>query len=51
VLVGSCVHVGEGALAYAPISQALRQLVRELDPATLEHVIGPGRAELARLDR
>jgi tetratricopeptide (TPR) repeat protein len=49
VLAGSCVHVGEGVLAYAPISQALRQLVRELDPATLEHVIGPGRAELARL--
>jgi DNA-binding CsgD family transcriptional regulator len=49
VLAGSCVHVGEGALAYAPVSQALRQLVRELDPATLEHVIGPGRAELARL--
>ncbi len=49
VLVGSCVHVGEGALPYAPISQALRQLVRELDPVTLEKVIGAGRAELARL--
>jgi DNA-binding CsgD family transcriptional regulator/tetratricopeptide (TPR) repeat protein len=49
VLAGSCVHVGEGALAYAPVSQALRQLVRELDPATLEQVVGPGRAELARL--
>jgi DNA-binding CsgD family transcriptional regulator len=49
VLVGSCVHVGEGVLAYAPISQALRQLVRELDPATLEQVVGAGRAELARL--
>jgi DNA-binding CsgD family transcriptional regulator len=49
VLVGSCLHVGEGALPYAPISQALRQLVRELDTPTLERVIGPGRAELARL--
>jgi DNA-binding CsgD family transcriptional regulator len=49
VIVGSCLHAGEGALPYAPISQALRQLVRELDPATLEHVVGPGRAELARL--
>jgi DNA-binding CsgD family transcriptional regulator len=49
VLVGSCLHAGEGALPYAPVSQALRQLVRELDPATLEHVIGSGRAELARL--
>jgi len=41
--------VGEGALPYAPVSQALRQLVRELDPATLEQVVGTGRAELARL--
>jgi predicted ATPase len=50
VLTGACVHVGEGALAYAPVSQALRQLVRELDPATLEQVLaGAGRAELARL--
>jgi DNA-binding CsgD family transcriptional regulator len=49
VLTGSCLHVGEGALPYAPISQALRQLVRELDPATLEQVVGAGRAELARL--
>jgi DNA-binding CsgD family transcriptional regulator len=49
VLVGSCLPAGEGALPYAPVSQALRQLVRELDPAALDHVIGPGRAELARL--
>jgi DNA-binding CsgD family transcriptional regulator/tetratricopeptide (TPR) repeat protein len=49
VLTGACLHVGEGALAYAPISQALRQLVRELDPATLEQVVGAGRAELTRL--
>src|SRR4029453_13289182 len=49
VLVGSCLHAGEGALPYAPVSQALRQLVRHPDPAPLEPVIGPGRAELARL--
>jgi ATP/maltotriose-dependent transcriptional regulator MalT len=49
VIVGSCLQVGEGALPYAPVSQALRQLVRELDPAALEQVVGPGRAELARL--
>src|SRR4030095_3285345 len=49
VLVGSCLHAGEGALPYAPVSQALRQLVRDLDRATREHVTGPGRAELARL--
>jgi predicted ATPase len=49
VLTGSCLHVGEGALPYAPISQALRQLVRDLDPAALEQVVGTGRVELARL--
>jgi AAA ATPase domain len=49
VLTGTCLDVGEGALAYAPISQALRQLVRELDPTTLERVLGAGRGELARL--
>jgi ATP/maltotriose-dependent transcriptional regulator MalT len=49
VLVGNCLHAGAGALPYAPVSQALRQLVRELDPATLGQVVGAGRAELARL--
>ena len=49
VLTGACLDVGEGALPYGPISQALRQLVRELDPATLEQVVGAGRGELARL--
>jgi DNA-binding CsgD family transcriptional regulator/tetratricopeptide (TPR) repeat protein len=49
VLAGACVQVGEGTLPFAPVSQALRQLVRQLDPATLETVTGAGRAELARL--
>jgi DNA-binding CsgD family transcriptional regulator len=49
VLAGGCLQVGEGTLPYAPVSQLLRQLVRELDPATLDQVVGIGRAELARL--
>jgi hypothetical protein len=49
VLTGACLPVGEGALAYGPISQALRQLVRELEAATLERLVGAGQAELARL--
>jgi hypothetical protein len=49
VLTGACLPVGEGALAYGPISQTLRQLVRELEAATLERLVGAGRAELARL--
>jgi predicted ATPase len=49
VLTGACLHVGEGVLPYAPISQALRQLARELDPVSLEQVVGAWRTELARL--
>jgi DNA-binding CsgD family transcriptional regulator len=45
VLVGACLQLGEGTLPFAPVSQALRQL----DLATLEAVVGAGRAELARL--
>jgi ATP/maltotriose-dependent transcriptional regulator MalT len=49
VLSGACVQVGEEALPYAPFSDGLRPLVRELDPAALDELVGPWRAELARL--
>ncbi|HEY2957745.1 MAG TPA: AAA family ATPase [Actinomycetota bacterium] len=49
VLVGSCLHVGEGTLPFAPVTQALRQLARQLDPSALEAAAGPFRPELARL--
>jgi DNA-binding CsgD family transcriptional regulator/tetratricopeptide (TPR) repeat protein len=49
VLTGACLPVGEGALAYAPVSQALRQLVRELDPVTLERAVVGWRSELILL--
>jgi DNA-binding CsgD family transcriptional regulator/tetratricopeptide (TPR) repeat protein len=49
VLLGACPQVGDGALPYAPVSQALRQLVREVDPATLEVLLGAWRPEFARL--
>ena len=45
---GTC-WMSARALAFAPISQALRQLVRELDPTTLERVLGAFAGELARL--
>jgi len=49
VLSGACIQVGEESLPYAPISDALRPLLRELDPAALDELVGPRRAELARL--
>ncbi len=49
VLTGSCLHVGAGTLPYAPVSQALRQLVRQVDPPVLAELAGAFRPELARL--
>jgi len=49
VLLGGCIDLGEGALPYAPVVEALRGLVRRAGSEELEAVIGHGRAELARL--
>lgn len=49
VLLGGCIDLGEGALPYAPVVEAMRGLVRRTDPADLEAVFGQGRPELARL--
>ena len=49
VLLGSCVELGETALPYAPLAQALRGLGRGLEPAALDELAGPGRPLLARL--
>jgi DNA-binding CsgD family transcriptional regulator/tetratricopeptide (TPR) repeat protein len=49
VLSGACVQVGEEALPYAPFADALRPLVRALEPAALDELVGPWRPELARL--
>jgi DNA-binding CsgD family transcriptional regulator len=49
VLLGGCLDLGEGAVPYAPIVEALRGLIRRTDPDELEAVIGHGRSELARL--
>lgn len=46
VLVGRCVDIGDGELAYAPIRAALRMLAGTIDD---DSVLGPGGAELARL--
>jgi DNA-binding CsgD family transcriptional regulator len=48
-LTGGCVDVGEGVLAYAPVTEALRGLVGRLDADELDRVLGNARPELARL--
>jgi predicted ATPase len=49
VLAGNCVDLGEGELPSAPVAGALRSMAAQLEPAALEDVLGPARAELARL--
>jgi len=49
VLTGGCVPVGDGALPYAPIVEALRVLVGDLGVSAVRGLIGPSWPELARL--
>ena len=49
VLSGGCVPVGEGALPYAPIVEALRPLPDELGVDAVRELVGPSWRELARL--
>jgi DNA-binding CsgD family transcriptional regulator/tetratricopeptide (TPR) repeat protein len=49
VLVGGCVPVGDGALPYAPIVQALRALLVEVGVNEVRELVGPSWRELARL--
>jgi ATP/maltotriose-dependent transcriptional regulator MalT len=48
-LVGGCLEFVDRALPFGPMIEALRQLHRSLDDATLAEVLGPSRADLARL--
>jgi DNA-binding CsgD family transcriptional regulator len=48
-LVGACLELVDRALPFAPLIEALRQLARRVDAATLERVLGPARTELAHL--
>jgi DNA-binding CsgD family transcriptional regulator/tetratricopeptide (TPR) repeat protein len=49
VLAGGCVPVGEGALPYAPVVEALRTLLADLGGSAVRELIGPSWPELARL--
>ena len=49
VLTGGCLALGAESLPYAPFTPALGRLVAELGPAGVDDLLGPGRADLARL--
>jgi DNA-binding CsgD family transcriptional regulator len=49
ILQGGCILLGEGALPYAPVVEALRGLVRRTAATEIDSVFGQGRFELARL--
>ena len=49
VVAGACLQPGGGSVPYAPFVEALRTLIRSVEPARWPALLGPGRAELARL--
>ena len=48
-LLGRCLDLVGGAAPYAPVTDALRQLVGELERDDVSRLLGPSRAELARI--
>jgi DNA-binding CsgD family transcriptional regulator len=44
--VGGCVQLGDVAIAYAPLVEALREVSRQLGADAFAELVGPGRAEL-----
>ena len=46
---GGCLDLGEGGLPYGPLVEALRDLVRQLEPQARERVIGRSRAAIGIL--
>lgn len=49
VLSGRCVQLGVEGLPFAPVTEALRTLIREIGEDQLEDVLGPARGLVARL--
>ena len=49
ILLGGCIDLGDGALPYAPVVEALRGVVRRAGDDELASIFGQGRSELARL--
>jgi DNA-binding CsgD family transcriptional regulator/tetratricopeptide (TPR) repeat protein len=49
VVAGGCVPVGDGALPYAPIVEALRILLSDVGVGAVRELVGPAWPEIARL--
>jgi DNA-binding CsgD family transcriptional regulator/tetratricopeptide (TPR) repeat protein len=49
LMLGACLDIGEGGLPYLPVGEALRGLLRTLDPARLDRALGSARVDLATL--
>lgn len=49
VLAGRCVQLGTGGLPFAPVAEALRELVRGIGVEQLDEVLGPARGLVARM--
>ncbi len=49
LLAGGCLDLGDGALPYGAFVEAMRSWLRTVPPAEADRLIGPARAELARL--
>lgn len=47
--VGGCVQLGDVAIAYAPLVEALREVSRQLGADAFAELVGPGRGELDAL--
>jgi DNA-binding CsgD family transcriptional regulator/tetratricopeptide (TPR) repeat protein len=51
VLSGRCVQLGTDGLPFAPVAEALRELVRETGTQQLDELLGPARELVSRLVR
>ena len=49
VASGACQHMDAGAMPYAPLIAAIREVVRQGDPGTVAATLGGDRREIARL--
>jgi DNA-binding CsgD family transcriptional regulator/tetratricopeptide (TPR) repeat protein len=49
LLTGGCIELSEGSLPFAPIVEALRELIQSAGPDEVDDLLGPARSEFGRL--